>query len=153
MSERTWIVDRLWQCGMVSVVVVLTTAIRCFATPEQQSFKLVQTFNKSELASNAPFNGQGLLAVRTDDVVQLWDTRTGQLKVSLTGLGKILKASFSSDGATFITSSRAKSTGLVTKLWDVQTGRLKITVHHGAPRQRPSLGAPVIPPTAVGRLI
>src|SRR6185503_491361 len=121
----------LWRCGIVSIVFILATAIGCLAVPEEQpasSFKLVQTLNKAELASTAPFNQQGLLAVRVGDVVQLWDTRTSQLKVSLVGLGKILKTSFSSDGATFITSSREKSAGLVTKLWDAQTGQLKISV-------------------------
>ena len=121
-----WIANRI-----VSVVFILATAIGCLAMPEEQpaaSFKLVQTLNKAELASTAPFNQQGLLAVRVGPVVQLWDTHTGQLKTSLPALRKILKTSFSSDGARFITSSREKSAGLVTKLWDAQTGQLQITV-------------------------
>src|SRR6185369_11063866 len=125
-SDAMWIANRI-----VSVVLILATAIGCLAVPEEQpvaSFKLVQTLNKAELASTAPFNQQGLLAVRVGAVVQLWDTHTGQLKTSLPALRKILKTSFSSDGATFITSSREKSAGLVTKLWDAQTGQLQITV-------------------------
>ena len=127
-----WIANQLcrWQCGIISLVLILATAVVCLAVPGSEvpvSLRLVQTINKAELVSLEPFNSQGLLAVRAGDVVQLWDSRTGQLKFSLDGHG-ILRTNFSSDGATFITSSREKPAGLLTKLWDAQTGRLKITV-------------------------
>ena len=129
MREATW---NRWHCGIVSVVFILAAAITCLAVnaeePATVSFKLVQTFDKAELASTAPFNQQGLLAVRVDRVVQLWDTRTGQLKASLTGQRKLFETIFSGDGATFITCGREKSGELTTRLWDAQTGRLKITV-------------------------
>jgi WD40 repeat protein len=93
------------------------------------SLKLIQTLSDSEFASwDEPFSKQGVLAVRAGDVVQLWDTQTRTLRASLPRHTKILKAAFTADGGTFITSSREKPAGLVTRLWDVQTGRLKHTV-------------------------
>jgi len=127
MREAPWIINR-W---IVSVVFILATAITCLAVPEETaavSFKLVHTFDKAELASTAPFNQQGLLAVRVDGVVQLWDTRTGQLRASLAAQRKLFKTIFSNDGATFITCGKEKSGERTTSLWDVQTGRLKTTV-------------------------
>ena len=122
-------------CGMwttnrlISVVFILVSAVACLAASEEPvSFKLVQTLNDAELASSAPFNQQGLLAVRVGDVVQLWDTRTGQLRVSLAGQRKLLETIFSVDGATFITCGKEKSGELTTRLWDAQTGRLKTTL-------------------------
>ena len=114
--------------GIVAVVIIMATAFQCLAQAKV-SLKLIQTLSDSEFASwTDPFSKQGVLAVRSGDVVQLWDTRTGTLKASLPGHKKLLDAGFTDDGETFITSSREKPAGLITRLWDVQTGRLKQTV-------------------------
>lgn len=121
--------------GIVAVVIIMAAAFECLPQANV-SLKLVQTLSNSELASwSKPFSKQGVLAVRTGDVVQLWDTRTGTLRASLPGHKKILEAVFTDDGETFITSTREKPAGLITRLWNVQTGRLKNTltgliVHH-----------------------
>lgn len=126
----------MWlRCGIVAVVMILAAAFECLPQTTL-SLKLRQILSKSEFASwTEPFSKQGVLAVRAGDVVQLWDTRTGTLRASLPGHEKILDASFTADGETFITSTREKPAGLVTRLWNVQTGQLKHTltgllVHH-----------------------
>lgn len=117
-------------CGIISVAIIMAAAIVCL--PAQKSggqrpvsLKLIQILSNAELLSNEPFSKQGVLAVRAGDVVQLWDTNTCTLRASLPPHKEILKAFFTADGETFITSSREKSFGLITRLWDVQTGRLK----------------------------
>src|SRR6185436_19634493 len=112
VMEAMWIANQVWrwQCGIISLIFILATAVVCLAVPGSEvpvSLRLVQAINKAERVSLEPFNSQGLLAVRAGDVIQLWDSRTGQLKFSLDGHG-ILRTNFSSDGATFITSSREK---------------------------------------------
>ena len=126
----------MWlRSGIVAVVIIMAAALE--GLPQTTvSVKLIQTLSKSEFASwTEPFSKQGVLAVRAGDVVQLWDTRTGTLKATLPGHKKMLEASFTDDGETFITSTREKSAGLITRLWNVQTGQLKHTltgifVHH-----------------------
>ena len=94
------------RCGIVAVVIMMAAAFECLPQANV-SLKLVQTLSNSELASwSKPFSKQGVLAVRTGDVVQLWDTRTGTLRASLPGHKKILEAVFTDDGETFITSTR-----------------------------------------------
>jgi WD40 repeat protein len=116
------------RCGIVAVVIIMAVAFECLPQAKV-SVKLIQTLSSSEFASwSDPFSKQGVLAVRTGDVVQLWDTRTGTLKASLPGHEKILEASFTADGETFITSTREKPAGLITRLWNVQTGQLKHTL-------------------------
>jgi len=124
ISER---IGSMWiRCGIVAVVIIMAAAFECLP---QVSLKLVQTLSKAEFASwSEPFSKQGVLAVRTGDVVQLWDTQTGTLKASLPGHEKILKAVFSDDGETFFTSTREKPAGLITKVWDVKSGRLRHTL-------------------------
>ncbi len=120
--------------GIFSLVVILAAASPCLPVTKSGeqapvSLKLVQTLSNSELATwDEPFSKHGLLAVRTGDVVQLWDTKTSTLMASLPALRKLLKAFFSVDGETFITSNREKSNGLTTKLWEAQTGHLKTTL-------------------------
>src|SRR5215813_873281 len=122
------------RCGIASVVIILGLAVEGLPvrTSEGQrtvSLKLIQTLSKSEFASwSEPFSKQGVLAIRTGDVVQLWDTETRTLKVTLPPQKEILHAFFSADGETFITSNKEKSSGLVTRLWDTQTGHLKQTL-------------------------
>lgn len=118
------------RCGIVSVVIVMA-AFECLPARGQAtvSLKLIQTLSNAEFASYVePFSNQGVLAVRVGAVVQLWDTQTGTLKATLPHHEKILEASFSADGETFITSSREKPAGLITRLWNVQTGRLEHTL-------------------------
>jgi len=106
----------------------MAAAFECL--PQAQvSLKLIKTLSGSELVSwTEPFSKQGVLAVRAGDVVQLWDTQTLTLKVTLPHQAKILQAFFTADGETFITSSREKPAGLITRLWNVQTGRLEHTL-------------------------
>jgi WD40 repeat protein len=98
------------------------------ATPNGLSVKLIETFSKSELFWTKPFSADGVVAFRTGDVVQLWDFRSRTFKATLPRHNKILHAFFSSDGNTFVTSSKENSVGLITRLWDAQTGRLKVTL-------------------------
>jgi WD40 repeat protein len=114
--------------GIVSVVIIIAAAFGCLPVRAQNSFKLVQTLSNAELASYTPFSKQGVLAVRSGDVVQLWDTQTRTLRTTIPHHAKILEAFFSADGETFITSSREKPAGLITRLWNVQTGRLEHTL-------------------------
>ena len=125
------------RCGIVAVVIIVAAAFKCLPQTKV-SLKLIQTLKDSELASwFEPFSKQGVLAVRAGDVVQLWDTNTRTLRATLPRHEKILKALFTADGKTFITSSREKQAGLITRLWNVQTGRLEHTltgliIHHSA---------------------
>jgi len=126
--------------GIISVVIMMAAAIVCLPVPKSGgqgtvSLKLIQTLSNAELLSGEPFSKQGMLAVRAGDVVQLWDTKTRTLRVSLPRQKEILKAFFTADGETFITSSKEKS-GTITRLWDVQTGQLKhalsgLIIHSG----------------------
>ncbi|HXQ73725.1 MAG TPA: WD40 repeat domain-containing protein [Pyrinomonadaceae bacterium] len=109
----------------------MAAAFECLPVRGQAtvSLKLVQTLSNAEFVSwSDPFSKQGVLAVRARDVVQLWDTQTLTLKATLPRQEKILKALFTSDGETFITSNREKPAGLITRLWNVQTGRLEHTL-------------------------
>jgi WD40 repeat protein len=131
------LVDHRWsrlRVGVVSLVIIVGLAVAGLPPQKAEaqttiSVRLIQTLKNSELASyNGPFSKQGLLAVRTGDVVQLWDTQTLTLKTSLPAMKNILKAFFTADGKTFITSNKEKSSGLITRLWDAETGRLKHTL-------------------------
>jgi len=114
--------------GIFVAVMIMAAAFECLPQAKV-SLKLVQTLSDAELASwTEPFSKQGVLAVRVGDVVQLWDTRTGTLRASLPGHKKLLRALFTADGETFITSTKEKPAGLITRLWDVQTGSLKHTL-------------------------
>lgn len=124
-------VNWVFRCGIVSVVIITAGAFACLPARGQAtvSLKLIQTLSNAELASYEPFSRQGVLAVCVGDVVQLWDTQTGTLRTSLPRQEKILRAFFTTDGDTFITSSREKPAGLITRLWNVQTGRLEHTLN------------------------
>ncbi len=114
--------------GIFVAVMIMAAAFECLPQAKV-SLKLVQTLSDAELASwTEPFSKQGVLAVHTGDVVQLWDTRTGTLRASLPGHKKLLTALFTADGETFITSTKEKPAGLITRLWNVQTGRLEHTL-------------------------
>lgn len=121
--------------GTVALVIIMAAAFECLPQTKV-SLKLIQKLSDSEFASySEPFSKHGVLAVRTGDVVQLWDTRTSTLRATLPGHKKLLKAVFTDDGETFITSTREKPAGLITRLWNVQTGRLENTlaglvIHH-----------------------
>jgi len=113
---------------ILSVFIILAATLGCFGQAKT-SLKLIKTISNAELASwDRPFSRQGLLAVRTGNVVQLWDAQTGTVRSSVPLQGKLLDAFFSNDGETFFTSNKEKSTGVTTKLWNVQTGQLKTTL-------------------------
>ena len=118
--------------SIISVAIALAAAAlsasKSRGTSNDFSLKLIQTLNKTELASAAPFSARGLIAVRTSDAVQLWDTRTRMLRATLPKHDKMLDAFFSSDGNTFVTASKEKQGGNITRLWDAQTGQLKIAL-------------------------
>lgn len=122
-----------FRCGLVSAVIMLGLAVAGLPPKAEAqmtvSVRLIQTFKNSEFASyDKPFSKEGLLAVRSGDVVQLWDTQTLTLTASLPSMKNISKAFFTADGKTFITTNKEKSTGIITRLWDAQTGRLKHTL-------------------------
>jgi WD40 repeat protein len=119
--------------GLGPLLGLLVAAGQCLPVEQLEerstiSLKLIQTLSKSEFASLDAFSARGVLAVRTGDVIQLWDPHTHTLKASLTINGKLLDCFFTADGNTFITSTRGKSSGLVTRLWNAQTGLLETTL-------------------------